>query len=43
MHDEASPFYVEMVDQTTRGHQVRPSGWPPAEWVGGCLSEYAPE
>ena len=21
MHDEASPFYVEMVDQTTRGHQ----------------------
>ena len=20
MHDEASPFYVEMVDQTTRGH-----------------------
>ena len=21
MHDEASPFYVEMIDQTTRGHQ----------------------
>ncbi len=21
MHDEASPYYVEMVDQTTRGHQ----------------------
>ena len=21
MHDEASPFYTEMVDQTTRGHQ----------------------
>ena len=21
MHDEAAPFYVEMVDQTTRGHQ----------------------
>ena len=22
MHDEAAPFYVEMIDQTTRGHQV---------------------
>eukprot|EP01059_Diplonema_ambulator_P008478 TRINITY_DN18114_c0_g1_i1.p1 TRINITY_DN18114_c0_g1~~TRINITY_DN18114_c0_g1_i1.p1 ORF type:complete len:1107 (+),score=202.08 TRINITY_DN18114_c0_g1_i1:107-3322(+) len=21
MHDEASPYYVEMIDQTTRGHQ----------------------
>ena len=21
MHDEAAPYYVEMVDQTTRGHQ----------------------
>lgn len=21
MHDEASPFYLEMIDQTTRGHQ----------------------
>ena len=21
MHDEASPFYTEMIDQTTRGHQ----------------------
>ncbi len=21
MHDEASPYYIEMVDQTTRGHQ----------------------
>ena len=21
MHDEASPLYTEMIDQTTRGHQ----------------------
>lgn len=29
MHDEASPFYVEMVDQTTRGHQVGQTPRPP--------------
>jgi alpha-mannosidase len=37
MHDEASPHYVEMVDQTTRGHQFLLkefglSGIPNATW-----------
>jgi alpha-mannosidase len=37
MHDEASPHYVEMVDQTTRGHQFLlrefgEAGIPKATW-----------
>jgi hypothetical protein len=46
MHDEASPFYVEMVDQTTRGHQVRPlwvaprHGRRPSGWVGVSRSTH---
>ena len=38
MHDEASPYYVEMVDQTTRGHQFLLSnfgeaGRPKGSWT----------
>ena len=38
MHDEASPYYVEMVDQTTRGHQFLSSkfgtaGLPKGSWT----------
>ena len=37
MHDEASPYYVEMMDQTTRGHQFLKknfgdSGRPSGTW-----------
>ena len=37
MHDEAAPYYVEMVDQTTRGHQwlkknFGSSAYPRATW-----------
>jgi alpha-mannosidase len=39
MHDEASPFYVEMVDQTTRGHQFLVKNFgaaarPKGTWYG---------
>ena len=30
MHDEASPLYTEMVDQTTRGHQFLIKNFGPA-------------
>jgi alpha-mannosidase len=38
MHDEASPFYVEMIDQTTRGHQFLKKNFVrgargPASWL----------
>eukprot|EP01064_Diplonema_japonicum_P013576 TRINITY_DN2111_c0_g5_i1.p1 TRINITY_DN2111_c0_g5~~TRINITY_DN2111_c0_g5_i1.p1 ORF type:complete len:1111 (+),score=357.90 TRINITY_DN2111_c0_g5_i1:44-3376(+) len=37
MHDEASPYYVEMIDQTTRGHQFLKKhfgskGYPKGTW-----------
>jgi hypothetical protein len=43
VHDEASPFYVEMIDQTTRGHQFLRKNFgdtaiPKGTWqVCGCI------
>ena len=47
MHDEASPFYTEMIDQTTRGHQFLKKNFgdsaiPRGTWQARATSAPAP-